>query len=965
MKRLSYVWRVLLLLGTLMPFAAIAKNAKESDTDAYTSQVNYAQLFDQSTQKNSENGVSTRTGAFSIDEAPVELNLPDGFMYLDANTTKEILISWGNEASSIENVIGMIVPEDTPYVQDAEKAWILSYNDIGHVKDSKASNMGFKWIIKGLHNSDKYKNTRIDWAWQPKYDIQHHRLSLPLMYITGTDTFLNHSQFIFGNNGMIRVMPIVPLSDLKWLYDNDELINNSIGFTPRARYEDFDSTTQAYAYNSVSAFLRGIPASSTASTVDTAQVRKESPSFISIIGIVALILVVIMLLLMLAVALTNKKNETGKDILQSGINVLLRIGVFWMVYLLILTFAIFLIWAGVWLTIVVLSNHVSIRLLLVILGGWLIIVGFLWAIVKSLFVFSRSERPDRLEIFQSDAPKLFTLIEEISQSVGEKMPKHVYISPEVNACVFYNNPSLSLFFPGRKNLEIGLGLLFGLNKQEFKAVIAHEYGHFGQKSMYVGQVVSTCYNIISNLVNSEQASIVRPILKKTFVYVQRGYMTLSRSMEYEADGKSVVVAGAEAAVSALCKIEIISERFNAYNTFVQNIYESKKILPSTYWNGYKQFLTLTDNLDGIFIDETVTATERLSKVPRSRVRLKNPWISHPLLEQRIDNIRLLKYDHVNQNHENIQDLVTSKIYVESSRKLFTDIGFDSGVVCTDSEYRDLLAVELDENSFPIKVRVFFNRNLCEFEVKSHHEDEVSKNLEDVFSETKAHIVETFTTAISDYQTMVMFKNKQTTEKQIQYDGVVYSRKNVPVETQLEIVKSLESRVLPIDRDVYLLALSKAQDKKLIMKAYDDIFYSQAIIRHIANNILPLRDSVAKQIGKGGNKDNEAFKRIQQILLNFKASIIELIDSIEMDRLNPIMHVETAKNFKHVEDEWLLGGISISGEEIQYIFSLPDDIITQFRSLAYYSKKIVSDTIEGKTPLMFWNKSVAAQAVETK
>ncbi len=909
--------------------------------------------------------MSVRMGSFSINEAPVKLDLPDDFMYLDANTAKEILIYWGNEASSVKDVIGMIIPKNTPSIQNAEKAWIISYHNVGHIKDNKAANMGFTWILKGLRNSDEYKNTQIDWAWPPKYDTQHHRLSLPLMYITGTDSVLSHSQYIFGNSGMIRVEPIVPLSDLQWLRNNDELINNSIGFTQGARYEDFDSTTQAYAYNSVSAFLRGVPTKSSASTTAATPVHKESHSFISIIGIVAIILVAIMLLLMLAVALTNKKNETDKDILQSGINVLLRIGVFCMVYLLILTFAIFLIWVGVWFTIGLLSTYISIRSLLVIIGGWIIIIGFLWAIVKSLFVFSHSEAPDRLEILQSNAPQLFTLIEEISKSAGEKMPKHVYVSPEVNACVFYNKPYLSLFFPGRKNLEIGLGLLFGLNKQEFKAVIAHEYGHFGQKSMRVGQVVAICYNIISNLVNSEQASIVRPILKKTFVYVQRGYMRLSRSMEYEADKKSAMVAGVEATVSALCKIEIITERFNAYNTFVQNIYESKKLIPSTYWTGYKQFLTLTDKFDGVIIDETVTATEQLSKVPRSRVRLKNPWISHPLLEQRIENIRLLKYASANQNHENIQDLVTSKIYVETSHKLFIDTGYSSGTVCTDSEYRDLLATELDENSFPMIMRAFFNRNLCEFKVKPLYGYSLSKDIEEVFSETNAHIVETFTTAISDYQTMVMFKNKQTTEKRIQYDGTVYSRKNVPVETQLEIVKSLEPRVLAIDKEVYLVALSKAQDKKLIMKAYDDIFYSQAIIRHIANNILPLRDAVAKQIGKGGSRDNEAFKRIQQILLNFKASVKELIDNTDMYRLNPVMHVETAKSFKQIEDEWLLSGLSINSEEIQYIFSLPEHIITQFRSLAYYSKKIVSDTIEGKTPLMFWNNSVASQTFKTK
>ncbi len=45
MKRLSYGWRVVLLLVVLLPFAAIAENAKESDIDAYTFQVDYVDTF--------------------------------------------------------------------------------------------------------------------------------------------------------------------------------------------------------------------------------------------------------------------------------------------------------------------------------------------------------------------------------------------------------------------------------------------------------------------------------------------------------------------------------------------------------------------------------------------------------------------------------------------------------------------------------------------------------------------------------------------------------------------------------------------------------------------------------------------------------------------------------------------------------------------------------------------------------
>lgn len=906
---------------------------------------------------------SSQTGSFSVDEFPIEMNLPKGFMFLNAKTTKDILGSWGKDTSSLNDVVGMIIPDDTASLQDIKKGWIINYQEVGHVQDNNASNMGFSWILKSIRNSEGYKYNRIGWAWTPKYDMKHHRLSLPLMYVSAGDSILNHSQYIFGNEGLIWVRPFVDTSDLQWLYDNDELINNSIGFTKGNRYEDFDSARQRNAYKSVSAFLKGIPTNDVTASDDEFQQTEEhsfSLPVIKILGIVSAVILGIMLILMLAVALTNKKKESGKDILQSGINILLRIGVFWMVYLLILTFAVFLVWLGIVVTIAVLSaSFLSLRLLIVIIGGWVIIGGFLWVVVKSLFIFSHPKYPNRLEISQSDAPKLFSLIEEISQTLGEKMPKHVFVSPEVNAYVFYDRPFISLFFQRRKNIVIGLGLFSGLNKQELKAVIAHEYGHFGQKSMRMGQIVSVCHNIISNLVNSDDASILRPILRKTFVYVQRGYMKLSRSMEYEADGKSALVAGNKAAISALCKIEVIAERFDAYNTFVQNIYESKKILPSTYWNGYEQFLSLAQDFDGFIINETVTVSEPLSKATKSRVQLKNPWISHPLLSQRIDNILMTSRVCFPQGQEGVQDLVPTAVYDETSQRLFLNAGYTTDTLCSDSEYKILLAKELEENSFPRFMRVFFSREICGFELDSNDESSFSGGLEDVFSESNAHLVESYTTAISDYRVMVMFKNKQTTEKQIQYEGVVYNRKNVPVETQLKIVKDIEPLVVGIDKEICLYALSIAKNKELVKKAYNDIFYSQAIVRHIANVILPLRNQVAKQIGKGGNKDKESFNRIQSILLNFQADMCELMNSIEIERLNPVMHINAVDYFKRVEYEWLLNGSSIDGEEIQYILTLPDQIIANFHSLAYYSKKIVTDSIEGKTPLLFWNNSVEA------
>jgi Zn-dependent protease with chaperone function len=43
----------------------------------------------------------------------------------------------------------------------------------------------------------------------------------------------------------------------------------------------------------------------------------------------------------------------------------------------------------------------------------------------------------------------------------------------------------------RKNLQIGIGLVNSVTVSEFKAVLAHEFGHFSQRSMKVAAIASS------------------------------------------------------------------------------------------------------------------------------------------------------------------------------------------------------------------------------------------------------------------------------------------------------------------------------------------------------------------------------------------------------------------------------------------------------------------------------------------
>src|SRR5690606_19974293 len=108
-------------------------------------------------------------------------------------------------------------------------------------------------------------------------------------------------------------------------------------------------------------------------------------------------------------------------------------------------------------------------------------------------------RSGSVEITDQDQPELFAFIRQVAADTQAPFPKKIFISSDVNASVSYDSSFWSMFFPVRKNLTIGLGLVNSLNLSEFKAVMAHEFGHFSQRSMKLGSYVYNVNRILHNM----------------------------------------------------------------------------------------------------------------------------------------------------------------------------------------------------------------------------------------------------------------------------------------------------------------------------------------------------------------------------------------------------------------------------------------------------------------------------------
>lgn len=222
--------------------------------------------------------------------------------------------------------------------------------------------------------------------------------------------------------------------------------------------------------------------------------------------------------------------------------------------------------------------------------------------VKALFFVKKGNLGDPFEITQETQPQLFHFLHRLADETGAPRPHRVFLSAQVNACVFYDLSILNFIFPSKKNLEIGLALVNVLSISELKAVLAHEFGHFAQRSMAVGNWMYIAQQVASHLIGSRDAldnfllSVsrfdirvawigwilrliiwsLRSALESFFNVVVLAQRALSREMEFQADLVAVSVTGSDALIHALHKLQAADEAWETTQGFISDQIRSGK-----------------------------------------------------------------------------------------------------------------------------------------------------------------------------------------------------------------------------------------------------------------------------------------------------------------------------------------------------------------------------------------------------
>lgn len=204
---------------------------------------------------------------------------------------------------------------------------------------------------------------------------------------------------------------------------------------------------------------------------------------------------------------------------------------------------------------------------------------FFLFLVKGFFKTHLQDKTLHVEVTERDQPVLFAFIHKLCDELGAPEPNRVWVSPDVNAAVMPQTSLVNLFVQPKKDLLIGLGLVNACNLSEFKSVMAHEFGHFGQ-SATAGSYTYVAYRIIVDLVEGEDwfdravngakrqegfLSAVglgiggllwagRKVLEWAFRAITLQRLVVSREQEFHADLVAVAAAGSEAVPLSLMRL---------------------------------------------------------------------------------------------------------------------------------------------------------------------------------------------------------------------------------------------------------------------------------------------------------------------------------------------------------------------------------------------------------------------------
>jgi Zn-dependent protease with chaperone function len=256
-------------------------------------------------------------------------------------------------------------------------------------------------------------------------------------------------------------------------------------------------------------------------------------------------------------------------------------------------------------------------------------LGVLAAIILRAF-WVRFTPPTGYEVYREDAPRLFLLIDKLTTALGTPPFHHVLIVNDLNAAVA-QRPRLGIFGWYRNYLLLGLPLMLAMTPAQFRAILAHEFGHLGrQHGRFSGWIYRTRM-VWSRLLEELRArDHWGPVLFTKFLdwyapFFNAYSFVLARAQEYEADRQAARLVGPHAMKDALASLQVIA-----------------RLMDELYWPALNRRTITNPTPPASHLDELITVLQRVTPqgsiqkwMHEAMQRTTNYADTHPALADRL------------------------------------------------------------------------------------------------------------------------------------------------------------------------------------------------------------------------------------------------------------------------------------------------------------------------------------------
>ncbi len=519
---------------------------------------------------------------------------------------------------------------------------------------------------------------------------------------------------------------------------------------------------------------------------------------------------------------------------NQSVKVVISILLFIFVYLILVLFAIaltaFCIGAGV------IAFLVFPKLIGIFLGLGIAIFGILILVfvLKFLFKSHKVDSSQMIELKKADEPKLFQMLEELANEVETSIPDKVFISNDVSASVAVHSSFVNLFTPIKKDLIIGLGLVNVVTKDELRAILAHEFGHFSQKTLRLGSYIYQVNKIIFNMLFENEGygkliqhlndiggiftfftnmavkvvQAIQWVLMKMYDLVNKQYFALSREMEFNADEIAAKITGYLPLKNGLLKLDFANMALQSvFNFYLYNI---EKVRSENVYKDHEYAMQFLSEEYDVPIENGLPkiSWENLNKFNKSRLVIDDQWASHPSLKDRTTklkaNAELLgelessRSDEIFTNINELQKRVTLKTFVDVDKSVKSKI-------YSFEEFKKTYTEDYLNNSFDKIYNKYYNpKNIVPFDLESIADEKTELSLTQLYSDEKTNLIFEYSDLYADITTISHIANKNIDLRTFDYDGKKYKQKDAKkllVDLD-EKLTSLNNEIVKNDIEIY-------------------------------------------------------------------------------------------------------------------------------------------------------------------